>query len=79
MENINENKIEFKEVMAKTFNVYKKYILPIAIVALLCAIPGIMFAVAKDNISEVDKKNKVIIMVNGQECYCSSKSLKELI
>lgn len=40
MENINENKITFKEVMTKTYSVYKKYFLAITLMALLCSIPN---------------------------------------
>lgn len=36
------------------------------------------YIVNKENISEVDKKNRVAYMVNGEECYVASRCIKLL-
>jgi len=35
--------------------------------------------VNKDNIKEIDKKNKIIYMINGETCFASSRELRSLV
>lgn len=37
------------------------------------------FLVNKNNIKEIDKKNRVLYMINGEECLISTRGMKQLV
>ena len=37
------------------------------------------FLINKDKIKEIDKKNRVVYMINNEECFVSIRGIKKLL
>ena len=37
------------------------------------------FLINKDKIKEIDKKNRIVYMINGEECLVSTRGIKKLL